>query len=120
MSKNFYEILGVNKDATDDELKKAYRSLALKYHPDKNKSPEAEDLFKKIAVAYEVLTDKEKRKIYNTYGEEALKQEFEIDPNATYAAVFGIGIVTIIVMLGALALYAILPKSKQKIKTKRN
>ena len=57
MGKDFYKILGVSRDATDSELKKAYRKLALKYHPDKNKEPGAEDKFKEIAEAYEVLSD---------------------------------------------------------------
>jgi DnaJ-class molecular chaperone len=58
MGKDFYAILGVGKKATDDEIKKAYRKLALKYHPDKNKDPGAEDKFKEIAEAYDVLTNR--------------------------------------------------------------
>ena len=54
MGKDYYKILGVDKGATDDELKKAYRKMALKYHPDKNKSPDAESKFKEAAEAYEV------------------------------------------------------------------
>lgn len=50
--KDFYEILGVNKNSTDDELKKAYRKLALLYHPDKNKNPSANEAFKKIASVF--------------------------------------------------------------------
>ena len=57
MGKDFYAILGVGKNATEDELKKAYRKMALKYHPDKNKDPGAEEKFKEIAEAYEVLSD---------------------------------------------------------------
>ena len=57
MGKDYYAILGVGKNATEDELKKAYRKMALKYHPDKNKDPGAEDKFKEIAEAYEVLSD---------------------------------------------------------------
>ena len=57
MGRDFYKILGVSRSATDDELKKAYRKLALKYHPDKNKDPGAEDKFKEIAEAYETLSD---------------------------------------------------------------
>ena len=59
MGRDFYKILGVSRSATDDELKKAYRKLALKYHPDKNKDPGAEDKFKEIAEAYHVLSDRE-------------------------------------------------------------
>ncbi len=73
MGKDYYRILGVSRNATDDELKKAYRKLALKYHPDKNKSPEAEEKFKEIGEAYDVLSDKRKRQIYDQVGEEGLK-----------------------------------------------
>ena len=57
MGRDFYKILGVSRNATEDELKKAYRKLALKYHPDKNQDPGAEEKFKEIAEAYEVLSD---------------------------------------------------------------
>ncbi len=73
MGKDYYKVLGVSRSATDDELKKAYRKLALKYHPDKNKSPEAEDKFKEIGEAYDVLSDQKKRRIYDQVGEEGLK-----------------------------------------------
>lgn len=67
----FYEVLGVDKDATETQVKKAYRKLALKNHPDKGGDPE---LFKKITVAYEVLSDAEKRELYDKYGKEGLEQ----------------------------------------------
>lgn len=73
MGKDYYKILGVSKDASEDDLKKAYRKMALKYHPDKNKSPGAEEKFKEIAEAYDVLSDPKKREIFDKYGEEGLK-----------------------------------------------
>jgi len=69
--KNYYEILGVSPNATQEEIKEAYRKLVLKYHPDKvppEKKKEAEEKFKEISEAYEVLSDPEKRKLYDTYG----------------------------------------------------
>jgi molecular chaperone DnaJ len=70
--KDYYEILGVKKSASDDELKKAYRDLAKKYHPDKNKgNKEAESKFKEISEAYAVLSDAEKRAQYDRLGREA-------------------------------------------------
>lgn len=73
MGKDYYKVLGISKGATEDEIKKAYRKMALKYHPDKNKSPGAEEKFKEIAEAYEILSDSSKKEIYDKYGEEGLK-----------------------------------------------
>lgn len=111
MGKDFYNILGVSKTASDDEIKKAYRKLALKFHPDKNKSPQAEERFKAVAEAYEVLSDKKKRDIYDQTGEEGLRggmgagpgpghggmggqnagfqYQYHGDPRATFAQFFG-------------------------------
>lgn len=72
--RDYYEILGVQKNATNGELKKAFRQKALQYHPDKNPgSKESEDKFKEAAEAYEVLKDPEKRNLYDHFGHEGLK-----------------------------------------------
>lgn len=68
MKRDYYEILGTNSSASSDEIKKSYRKLALKYHPDKNKSPDADKKFKEATEAYSVLSDAEKRKLYDTFG----------------------------------------------------
>lgn len=69
MARNLYEILGVQKDASPDDIKKAYRRLARQYHPDVNREPGAEDKFKEIASAYEVLSDSDMRARYDRFGE---------------------------------------------------
>ncbi|XP_003707298.1 dnaJ protein homolog 1 [Megachile rotundata] len=103
MGKDYYRILGISQNASDDEIKKAYRKLALKYHPDKNRSAGAEEKFKEIAEAYEVLSDAKKREVYDKFGEEGLKggagtaggggggtsYAFHGDPKATFAQFFG-------------------------------
>ncbi|XP_050316114.1 dnaJ protein homolog 1-like [Anthonomus grandis grandis] len=110
MGKDYYKILNIAKGASDDDIKKAYRKLALKYHPDKNKAAGAEEKFKEVAEAYEVLSDKKKRDIYDQYGEEGLKggipaggaggggagganpnftYTYHGDPRATFAQFFG-------------------------------
>ena len=65
MSQNYYDILGVDKQASEDEIKKAFRKLSLKYHPDRNSDPGATDKFKEINEAHETLTNKEKRQQYD-------------------------------------------------------
>lgn len=103
MGKDYYCILGIEKGASDEDIKKAYRKQALRFHPDKNKSPQAEEKFKEVAEAYEVLSDPKKREIYDQFGEEGLKggaggtdgqggtfrYTFHGDPHATFAAFFG-------------------------------
>uniref|UniRef100_A0A8C8ANL1 J domain-containing protein n=1 Tax=Otus sunia TaxID=257818 RepID=A0A8C8ANL1_9STRI len=103
MGKDYYKILGIQSGANEDEIKKAYRKMALKYHPDKNKDPNAEEKFKEIAEAYDVLSDPKKRAFYDQYGEEGLKTgggssggsgntfhyTFHGDPHATFASFFG-------------------------------
>lgn len=72
MGKDYYQILNIQPDANEEEIKKAYKRLALKLHPDKNSAVDAEDRFKEIKEAYEVLSDKSKRDKYDRFGEEGL------------------------------------------------
>ena len=73
---DYYEILGVSKTAEEREIKKAYKRLAMKYHPDRNQGDkEAEAKFKEIKEAYEVLTDSQKRAAYDQYGHAAFEQD---------------------------------------------
>lgn len=76
MSKrDFYEVLGLTKNASEKEIKKAYKKLAMKYHPDKNPDdPSAADKFKEVKEAYEILTDKEKRAAYDQFGHQAFER----------------------------------------------
>ncbi|KAJ3674545.1 hypothetical protein LUZ60_005161 [Juncus effusus] len=92
-STKYYEILGVPKTASQDDLKKAYRKAAIKNHPDKGGDPEK---FKELAQAYEVLSDPEKREIYDQYGEDALKEGMGgggggVDPFDIFSSFFGGG-----------------------------
>lgn len=75
--RDYYEVLGVSKDADADTIKKAYRTLAKKYHPDINKSPDAPEKFKEVQEAYEVLSDETKKNLYDRYGHAG------VDPNAS-------------------------------------
>lgn len=75
MKKDYYTVLGVNRSASEEEIKKSYRQMALKFHPDRNPDDkEAEERFKEAAEAYEILRDSEKRQIYDTYGHEGLNR----------------------------------------------
>jgi molecular chaperone DnaJ len=76
-NKDYYKILGINKSSTKEELKKAYKKLALKYHPDKapkEKEKEYEEKFKEISEAYSILSDNSKRKNYDTFGNDDFNQ----------------------------------------------
>lgn len=78
--KDYYQLLGVAKSASDEEIKKAYRKLALKYHPDRNKGDKAaEDKFKEISEAYAVLSDSEKKKQYDMFGADGFQQKYTQD-----------------------------------------
>lgn len=72
--KDYYEVLGVTRNATETEIKKAYRKLALQYHPDRNKTKEAEGKFKEVTKAYEVLSDPQKKQTYDQLGHQAFEQ----------------------------------------------
>jgi len=74
--RDYYEVLGVHRSANKEEIKNTYRKLALQYHPDRNKSPGAEEKFKEISEAYAVLSDDEKRKRYDTYGHVGAEEVF--------------------------------------------
>src|SRR3989337_763810 len=71
MAQDYYQILGVSKNASPADLKKAYRKLALEWHPDRNKDPKAAEKFKEITRAYEVLSDSKKKEVYDQYGSQA-------------------------------------------------
>ena len=86
--RDYYEILGVAKDVSKSELKKAYRKLAIKYHPDKNPdNKEAEDKFKEASEAYGVLNDDSKRQIYDQFGHRGLDGAGHSGPSATEYAI---------------------------------
>ena len=89
MGNNYHIILGVSNYASDDEIKKAYRKMALNYHPDKNNEPGTDERFKDIAEAYEILSDPDKKAIFDRYGHEQLhrgrSRRSRRKPDETYA-----------------------------------
>lgn len=74
-AKDYYEVLGISRNAKDREIKKAFRKLAILYHPDKNQEPGAEEKFREIAEAYEVLSDEDKKKEYDVFGHDKYTQK---------------------------------------------
>jgi curved DNA-binding protein len=84
MAESFYDILGVQKDASADVIRKAYRKLARKHHPDVNPDGKSEDQFKKVSAAYEVLSDDKRRAAYDEFGEESLQGGFDPDKAREY------------------------------------
>jgi curved DNA-binding protein len=94
MAEDYYQLLGVNRSASPGEIKKAYRKLALKYHPDKAKGDkrQAEEMFKKISEAYAVLSNPEKRREYDEFGSQVFKQKFtqeDIFKGSDFGDIFG-------------------------------
>jgi hypothetical protein len=84
MMKNYYAILGVPHTASHDDIKRAFRALAVKFHPDKNSSPEAEEIFKNITEAYDVLSDWEKRKTYDLRWENPFRELTQEPPKPSH------------------------------------
>ena len=90
--RDYYDILGVSKNLSKEEIKKTYRKLALKYHPDKNKSPDAEEKFKEISEAYGVLSDDKKREQYDRFGHAGIDSQYsqeDIFRNINFNDIFG-------------------------------
>ncbi len=86
MARDYYEVLGVARDANETEIKKAFRRLARELHPDVNQKPDAEERFKEAAEAYEVLSDAERRRTYDAYGKEGLRSG-GFDPGAGFGSI---------------------------------
>lgn len=78
-TRDYYEILGLSKDASAEDIKKTYRKLALKYHPDRNKEAGAEEKFKEISEAYAVLSDSEKRSQYDRFGHAGIDGQYSAE-----------------------------------------
>ena len=89
-SDDYYKVLNISRDASENDIKRSYKKLAMKYHPDKNKGDKkAEENFKKIGEAYGILSDKEKKNQYDNYGKEGLQGGPQINPNDIFQSFFG-------------------------------
>ncbi|MFQ5406604.1 MAG: molecular chaperone DnaJ [Candidatus Micrarchaeia archaeon] len=89
--RDYYDVLGISKNSQKSDIKKAYRKLALQFHPDKNKSPDAEEKFKEISEAYAVLSDKQKKQAYDQFGHAGFDARFsqeDIFRNADFSSIF--------------------------------
>src|SRR3989304_9182943 len=89
--RDYYEVLGVPREASKDQIKDSYRKLAMQYHPDRNKAPEAEEKFKEISEAYAVLSDDEKRQQYDRLGHAGFDQRYtreDIFRGADFESIF--------------------------------
>src|SRR5687767_2074273 len=90
--RDYYEVLGVNKDASEEEIKKAYRKLAMKWHPDRNPdNPKGEEHFKEANAAYEVLSDAKKRAVYDQYGHAGIDPQAGMGPAGAAGGMGGFG-----------------------------
>src|ERR1043165_2197881 len=88
--RDYYDILAVSRSASDDDIKKAYRRLALQYHPDRNNAPEATERFKEATEAYQVLSDTEKRSLYDRFGHAAFERA--VGPTVDFTNFVGLSI----------------------------
>ena len=92
MKRDYYEVLGVSKSSTETEIKKSYRKLAMKFHPDRNPDdPEAEAKFKEIAAAFDVLGDPDKKALYDEFGPDGLREGFNADAARQWGTGAGFG-----------------------------
>ena len=90
-SRDFYDILGVSRDASQEDIQRAYRRLARTYHPDVNKDPGAEDRFKDVSEAYDVLSDPQTRRRYDAFGADFRQVPEDVDPETWRRARTGAG-----------------------------
>ena len=89
--KDLYKILNINKSSTDNEIKKAYKKLAFQYHPDKNKSSDAESKFREISEAYDILMNTDKRRMYDNFGYDSISGDIpQINPLDLFQSLFNV------------------------------